>query len=223
MPVRLHRERSGSGVPVVLSHGLGDDAETWAALVPRLATDHTVVTWDLRGHRHSEAPTDGYSAEIAIADLSALVVELGEPVHLVGHSLGGYLSLAVSLRRPELVRSLTMISSGPGYRDPSAREEWNRYVERAVLRMPVPPAAAGLGRQEDSWVIDRVGDLQPPLLVVVGERDMRFHAGADFLARAVPGSTLLRVAGAGHHPQQTHADEVAGAVLKHLAAAEDCQ
>ena len=87
--------------------------------------------------------------------------------------------------------------------------------------MPVPPAAAGLGRQEDSWVIDHVGELDPPLLVVVGERDTRFHAGADFLARAVPGSTLHRVAGAGHHPQRTHADEVAAAVLAHLDAADE--
>ena len=96
------------------------------------------------------------------------------------------MSLALALRRPDLVRTLTMMSSGPGYRDPEARENWNRYVDRAVERMPVAPMVAGLARQEDSWVIDHVGELEPPLLIVVGERDERFQPGAAFLHRSRP-------------------------------------
>jgi pimeloyl-ACP methyl ester carboxylesterase len=65
-----------------------------------------------------------------------------------------------------------------------------------------------------------VGDLRPPLLIVVGERDRRFHAGAEFLARAVPGSTDLRVVGAGHHPQRSNPDDVARALLAHFATAD---
>jgi len=209
--------------PIVLSHGLGDDAGTWAEVLPVLAARHQVVTWDLRGHGSADRPiaAGDFTSESAIVDLLNVIDEAGPPVHLVGHSLGGFLSMVVALRRPDLVRSLTLIASGPGYRDPSAREAWNRFVDRAVLRMPVPAAAAGLAHQESSEVIDGVALLQPPLLVIVGERDTRFHAGTSYLERTVPGCAVHRIAGAGHFPQRTHASEVAALVLDHVNAADD--
>ena len=220
-PEHLHHDAIGGGSPVVLSHGLGDHGGTWHALAPLLAAGHTVHTWDLRGHRHSGPSTDGYRPGIAVADLLAIVEVIGEPVHLVGHSLGGYTSLTVSLRRPDLVRSLTMVASGPGYRDPAARQAWNRYVDEAALGMPIAPEAAGLAHQEDSWVIDHTAELRAPLLVLVGARDTRFHAGADYLGATVAGATVERIAGAGHHPQRTHPDAVAAAVLDHVERSGD--
>ncbi len=207
-----------AGAPLVLSHGLGDDATTWSELRPVLEATHRVVTWELRGHGANAALAPGdYLPGVASADLLAVVRATGGRVHLAGHSLGGYLSLTVALRHPELVESLVLIGSGPGYRDPAARQAWNREVDRAVLRMPVPPATAALAHQHDSWVIDHVAELQPPLLVIVGERDERFHAGAAYLGRAVDGSTVRYIVGAGHHPQRTHPQEVAAALLEHIA------
>jgi pimeloyl-ACP methyl ester carboxylesterase len=217
--VRLHRRCRGAGPAVVLSHGLGDDSSTWDALEPLLADTNRVVSWDSRGHGLSDAPTDpsSYSLEAGVADLLAVVEEVGEPAHLVGHSLGGYLSLVIALRRPELVRSLALIASGPGYRDAESRAAWNRYVDEAVAAMPVPAVAGGLAHQESSFVIDHLGDLTAPVLVVVGERDTRFLASAAVLERRVPNATRCVVAGAGHHVQRTHAAEVAAAVREHLA------
>jgi pimeloyl-ACP methyl ester carboxylesterase len=206
--------------PIVLSHGLGDDAHTWDRLAPLLSESRSLVAWDLRGHGDADRPTSPaeYSMELATADLVGVVEQAGAPAHLVGHSLGGYLSMAVALRRPDLVCSLTLIASGPGYRDPEARETWNRFVDRAVLRMPVPPEAARLAHQETSEVIDAVAGLQPPLLVIVGEHDAHFHAGSEFLGRTVPGCQLHYIAGADHFPQRTHAAHVAALVLRHVGA-----
>ena len=61
------------------------------------------------------------------------------------------------------------------------------------------------------------------VLVVVGERDIRFHAGAAFLGRAVPGSTVRHIAGAGHHPQRRHAEVVAGAITAHVSVSDDLE
>ena len=222
--VRLHSEHHANGIPVVFTHGLGDDSTTWGALLSQLSADVLTVSWDLRGHGRSDAPDapDGYSMELAVDDLVRIIEASSEEgsAHLVGHSLGGYLSMVVALRRPELVRSLTMIASGPGYRDATAREEWNRHVDAAVRRVPVPPEAAALAYQSTGEVMAGAGELVPPLLLVVGERDTRFHAGVAYLEKAVPGCIVHRVSGAGHHPQRTHADEVARSVAAHIAAAD---
>ena len=222
--MRLHSDHHGTGPPVVFTHGLGDDSSTWAELVPLLPPGLQAVTWDLRGHGRSDVPTgsDGYSMDLAIGDLLHIIESSCPPggsAHLVGHSLGGFLSMVVALRQPHVVRSLTLIASGPGYRDAAARETWNRHVDEAVQRMPVPAEAAALAHQHTDEVMTGARDLVPPLLLVVGERDRRFHAGVAYLGKTVPGCRVHRVGGAGHHPQRTHAAEVAGVVTEHIAAA----
>ena len=216
--VALNVDIRGRGPALVLTHGLGDGLETWDAVVDELAEHHRVVRWDLRGHGGSERPAsaEAYSAEIAVADLLDVMAQADDRPALVGHSLGGYLSLLIALRHPEQVRSLVMISSGPGYRDPDGRRRWNEYVDRAAEAMPIPRHAARLCHQSDGWVIERLHTLRPPLLQIVGGNDSRFHAGVEYVQRAVAGSGVEWIEGAGHHPQQTHPAAVGRAVLAHL-------
>ena len=202
--MRLHVEDAGDGPAIVLTHGLGDDARTWDAVADRLRRTHRVVAWDLRGHGRSDAPSspDAYSREVAVADLAGIVDRVDAPVTLVGHSLGGYLSLFLALQHPELVGALVLVSSGPGFRSERSRAEWNAYVDRVAADMAIGRHAARLCHQHDAWAIDNVGALQPPLLQLVGERDVRFHAGVAHLERAVAGSRVLTIPDAGHHPQR---------------------
>lgn len=216
--VHLHVEEAGDGPAIVLTHGLGDDAGTWSAVADLLRHSRRVVAWDLRGHGRSGAPAspDQYTREVAVADLVRIVDRVGAPVTLVGHSLGGYLSLILALRRPELVRALVLVSSGPGFRSERGRAEWNAYVDRVAEDMPISRHAARLGHQDDAWAIDHLAALRPPLLQIVGERDVRFHAGVAYLEGAVAGSRALTIAGAGHHPQRSHPAEVTAAIDRHL-------
>jgi pimeloyl-ACP methyl ester carboxylesterase len=200
----------GAGPKLLLTHGLGDAAATWDPIVPGLAKRCAVTTWDLRGHGASPRPAEPrqYSQGLAIGDLEAVVERTGAPLHLVGHSLGGYLSLWLALHQPELVRSLTLIGSGPGFRDGRARRRWNAYVDEVAVRMDLPSGAARLAHQRDASVMQRLPDLDVPLLQIVGELDQPFLAGVDHVSRTVPGCRTVRGAGAGHHPQRSHPTRV---------------
>lgn len=104
----------GSGPPVVMIHGIGASLYDWASLSPTLAQNgYAAYALDLLGHGDSDKPSSPSEYKITrvyehLCDwLDSL--QLQEPVTLVGHSLGGYLSLQLALQRPAQVRKLVLI------------------------------------------------------------------------------------------------------------------
>ncbi len=90
---------NGAVPPMVATHGWANDRSVWAPIVRELAGEPAVTTWDLRGHGESGIPLPGaYTRSHALADLAAVRDEAvgagGGPAVLMGHSLGGFLSLA---------------------------------------------------------------------------------------------------------------------------------
>jgi pimeloyl-ACP methyl ester carboxylesterase len=179
----------------------------------------SVTAWDLRGHGETERtdnPAD-YSSDLALADLTQLVTDAGAPVVLGGHSFGGYLSLALAQTRPDFVRALILVATGPGFRNVEAREQWNATITGASEGMQLPAHVLALGHQHDSAVLDNLSAVKVPVLVIVGERDKRFHASTDLFANKL-GARVLRVPDAGHHVHNTHIDAVGPVVLDFLQA-----
>jgi pimeloyl-ACP methyl ester carboxylesterase len=93
-------------------HGLGGSSQNWSALMARLADILDVEALDLPGFGHSPPPDDGsYSvAAHARAVVALLDEEARGPVHLFGNSLGGAVAVKVAAARPDLVRTLTLVS-----------------------------------------------------------------------------------------------------------------
>ena len=102
----------GDRVPVLLLHGFGADLNTWMFMQPELAEGRRSFALDLPGHGGSAREVGTGDPEsltdFAEGALDALSVER---VHLVGHSMGGAISMLLTLRRPERVASLTLIAS----------------------------------------------------------------------------------------------------------------
>jgi pimeloyl-ACP methyl ester carboxylesterase len=104
----------------VLVHGLGGSALNWTDLMAELSqpdadADHAVLSCealDLPGFGRSPQPADGdYSLDARVAAVVSLIEKRGRwPVHLIGNSLGGAISTRLAARRPDLVRTLTLIS-----------------------------------------------------------------------------------------------------------------
>lgn len=109
---RLHFVDKGSGPAIVLIHGLGGQMRDFArALVDDLAADHRVVLVDRPGSGYSVRPKGGSASLTAQADTIAELIDrlgLDRPT-LVGHSLGGALSLALAIHHPAKVGRLALI------------------------------------------------------------------------------------------------------------------
>lgn len=103
---------SAEGAAVmVYVHGLGGSATNWTDLAAALSSRYHGLALDLPGFGRSDPPVDGnYSVDAHADAVMSFIAGRGEPVHLVGNSLGGAVALAVAARRPELVRTLTLIS-----------------------------------------------------------------------------------------------------------------
>lgn len=102
---------------IIFVHGLIMDnlSSYYYTLAPRAATYARVLMYDLRGHGRTERPTSGYSLDTAVDDLFAVADALGAtgPVHLVGNSYGGTISLHAAMTRPDRVASLLLIEAHP--------------------------------------------------------------------------------------------------------------
>lgn len=113
-------EGAASTVPVLLLHGIGGGAATFAGVGPRLAAaGWHAFAWDAPGYGASADPgpaVTGDDSPGAYVDLVAeLIAGLGVArVHLAGVSWGGVIATHVAQRRPELVASLTLIDSTRG-------------------------------------------------------------------------------------------------------------
>lgn len=107
-------ELPGTGVPVVLVHGVGSSIDTWGDIPQRLAAaGRAVVAVDLLGHGGSGVGNGDFSLGANASAIRDLLGHLGhERIHLVGHSLGGGVSLQLAYQFPHLLESLTLISSG---------------------------------------------------------------------------------------------------------------
>lgn len=110
--ISLAYERRGTGTPLLLVHGFPLDHSTWQPLFTHLEPDFDLLLPDLRGFGQSDAPAGAYTVAQMAADLAALLDTLGfRKTCIVGHSMGGYVTLAFANAYPERVLGMGLIGS----------------------------------------------------------------------------------------------------------------
>ncbi|MER6577423.1 alpha/beta hydrolase [Nonomuraea sp. NPDC001023] len=113
-PQRIHVVHDGprQAPPLLLIHGSGASGGFWAPVVPALARHHHVIRVDLPGCGQSPPPPS-YDVPAQADQMAALLDNHGlRHVAVAGHSSGGYVATALAEQRPDLVASLSLISSG---------------------------------------------------------------------------------------------------------------
>jgi 3-oxoadipate enol-lactonase len=110
--IEIYYEVYGSGEPLVLIHGLSMDSSTWLNQVPVLSQKYQVIVFDNRGVGQTDAPSEAYSTDMMADDTVALLKFLNiENAHILGFSMGGMIAQTITLKYPELVRSLLLTST----------------------------------------------------------------------------------------------------------------
>jgi pimeloyl-ACP methyl ester carboxylesterase len=109
--VRREPDAEGS-TPVWFVHGLGGASTDWTRLSAALASFAPGFSLDLPGSGRSDPPPGARYSPLQDAELVAAAIDqvTGGPVHLVGNSYGGVVTTLLAARRPDLVRTLTVIA-----------------------------------------------------------------------------------------------------------------
>ncbi len=144
--VRIHYQQVGEGPDLVMVHGLTGNLAVWhLRIVPELSERFRILTYDLRGHGHSDTPPSGYTPDAMADDLLGLLdaLEIERPL-IAGHSYGADIALYHALRQPQRVREVIAIEAALPALEESRRPEdwvgwsyWARALEEAGH--PVPP------------------------------------------------------------------------------------
>jgi non-heme chloroperoxidase len=110
--VKLAYVETGNGEPVVFVHGIPTDYRAWSSQIEPFASKYHVIAYSRRlaQPNHNSMDYEKSTIENNSADLVGLMEGLGvSPVHLVGHSYGGFTAAYCASTNPQLIRSLTLI------------------------------------------------------------------------------------------------------------------
>jgi 3-oxoadipate enol-lactonase len=168
--IELNYEIAGSGTPLVLTHGLGDDLHFWDGVASALAEHHRLLRWDVRGFGLSDKPAGPYSPALLAGDLAALLDALGvERAHVGGLSMGGVIAQRLALDFPARVRSLVLVSTSSEV-GPSGAANWQRLADRIEQR------GFGSGARDASRAFSPgFVAAHPDIVAAAGEQTARNH------------------------------------------------
>jgi pimeloyl-ACP methyl ester carboxylesterase len=126
---KVHYTTSGAGEPVILLHGFLENSSMWKMLGKELSKTHRLYTLDLPGHGNTEAI--GYIHKME--DYASLVVGFAgskklETFSIIGHSMGGYVALAVAELNSAKLKKLILLNSSSLADSETKKKERNRAI-----------------------------------------------------------------------------------------------
>lgn len=204
MDIQLHYTEKGSGEPLLLLHGNGEDGNYFAHQVKHFSHWYRVIAVDTRGHGASPRGDGPFTIRRLAEDLLAFMDGLGlAKAHILGFSDGGNIALCFALAHPERVGRL--ILNGANLQASGMKRSVQLPIEIgyriASLFARRDPAARKnaelLGLMVNDPNIDpgELKKLVMPTLVIAGTKDMIREEHTRLIADSIPNSRLVLLPG----------------------------
>jgi len=214
--LHLYYEIHGDGTtPLVLLHGGVMTIElTYASLLPTLTQHHRVIAVDFQAHgRTADIDRDLTYANLA-SDVVGLLDHLGiDRAHVLGHSMGGAVTMELAIGYPDRVRSVVPISVSvrpdglhEDMSDPSkfatspimpTQQDFMEFREEYLRLSPHPEhfeeflgALSASAADLKGWSDEQLAGITAPVLLVQGDRDFTTCEHGALMQRLIPGSQL---------------------------------
>lgn len=215
-PWTLTETRKGAGSPVALIHGLSGSTRWWDRNIDALAERHLVAAVDLVGfgkNRRFLGPPEVLPSFAEVTALLARWLEtFGEPVHVIGHSMGGQLAIRLTAERPDLVRSLILVNAAgipfklhplahlkPLPRPPFGGPRIAKVLIPDFLRAGPTSVAVASARVLLGDMRDAMHAIEVPTLLIWGENDplvpLRY---GEAMSREIANARLIVLPRAAH-------------------------
>ena len=229
--VHMYFETYGDGTPLVLLHGgmLTIDLN-FAGLIPTLAKKHRVIGVEMQGHGRT-ADIDREITPAALAsDIVGLLDHLGvDRAHVVGHSMGGAVTMELAISSADRVRSVVPISVSvrrdgmhEDLSDPSKfatspimptqqdfmdfRSEYTRLSPHPERFEEFLAKLSASNADLQGWSDEQLAGITAPVLLVQGDRDFTTNEHGALMQRLIPGSQLAILPNTTHMQVTRRAD-----------------
>ena len=199
MNIQLHYTEHGSGEPLVLLHGNGEDSSYFEHQIAFFQDRYRVIAVDTRGHGKSPRGTAPLTLNQFADDLRAFMDELDiASAHILGFSDGANVAILFALAHPTRVKSLILNGGNlfPEGLTDQTRREIDKEYEQAVLANDENQLEL-LRLMIDEPHIDpaQLAALSMPTLVVAGTDDMIEEAHTRLIAESIPNAQLTLIEG----------------------------
>ncbi|OAJ47328.1 alpha/beta fold hydrolase [Pseudomonas marginalis] len=213
--IKVYYTRTGHGSPVVLLHGGLSNADYWGHQVKALATKHTVISIDSRGHGRSSRDDRPYGYDLMADDVVAVLDSLNIPrADIVGWSDGAIIGIDLALRHPDRIGKVFAFAANTqtaGVKDGVEKNPtFAAFIERAgkeyAKLSPTPGEYDAFVEQishmwasQPNWTDAQLQSIKTPILIADGDHDeaiKREHT--EYMAATIPGAGLLILPNTSH-------------------------
>lgn len=199
MDIQLHYMEKGTGTPLILLHGNGENSSYFVHQLEHFSAKYRVIAIDTRGHGASPRGDAPFSIAQFSEDLKSFMdLQAIEKAHILGFSDGGNIALTFALKYPEYVLKLILNGANLNPKGVKASVQLPVVLGYHIARLLGGTEKAellGLMVNEPNFTPDDLKRLKIPTLVIAGKRDMIKDSHTRLIARSIEGSKLAIIEG----------------------------
>lgn len=211
--------RFGTGEPVLLLHGGMSQSEGFDRRLTPSVKGFQVHSYDRAGHGRSPDQPGSFHFDFQFNEAVAFLEDLVKsPAHLIGYSDGGIISLLLAIKRPDLVRTITLIGANYHYNagsipskpwkpDEAARAKYAKFspdapetLDKKIRKM------VKIWNSEPKMTLKQLRSIKVPALIISGDDDVISLKHTNEIYQAIENSRLAIIPGSSHNIDKDQPD-----------------